>query len=263
MSLVNFFVDGTWLFNQCRQDGALAHTTNRPQDRFELDLSKLTARICEHIRRSGKAVDGPGDRYFCTSIFALPADLDDWPRKYPGITPTMITRVRANVYARDAFAQGALRAGFDPAAIYRPELRDWILRRLASPRDRYQEKQVDTTVVALLVKYAITRPEEYHVVLSGDADLLPAIRLAYPDYTRNVVVVTTHPDELKKEHRQSSFSFLDFSFDVPHLFLQDCSEDVLAGQHVYRCKKCSTVFPTASQISGRARPYCSSCLALR
>ena len=84
----------------------------------------------------------------------------------------------------------------------------------------YREKQVDSTVVALLVKSAITHPQDYHALVTGDADMIPAITTAFPEYTKNILVVSTHPDELDPKHRQSSFSYLDFSFDLPPFFLQ-------------------------------------------
>ena len=36
---------------------------------------------------------------------------------------------------------------------------------------------MDTSVVALLVLYAITRPGDYHCVITGDSDILPAIKI--------------------------------------------------------------------------------------
>lgn len=62
-----------------------------------------------------------------------------------------------------------------------------------------------TTVVAMLVKYAITHQGDYFAILAGDADILPAINIAYPEFTNNVCLVTTHPDEM--DHSPESVKF--------------------------------------------------------
>ena len=58
-----------------------------------------------------------------------------------------------------------------------------MLLNLLHPDLRYQEKQVDTTVVALLVRDAIEHPDDCFALVAGDADILPAIQVAYPNYT--------------------------------------------------------------------------------
>ncbi len=124
------------------------------------------------------------------------------------------------VKRREDLVAEAVKAGYRTDAVYRPPIRDYIIRKLAD--GKYQEKQVDTSVVAFLVRSAIARAEDHHVVITGDScDILPAVRVAYPEFTRNVFVATTHPDELNPSHRQTAFSLVDFEFQVPPFFMQN------------------------------------------
>src|SRR5262249_45382080 len=62
------------------------------------------------------------------------------------IVDTMTSSVRRAVAARDAFVTQAQAAGYRMDAVYRPPIRDYIIRRLADRK--YQEKQVDTSIVS-------------------------------------------------------------------------------------------------------------------
>lgn len=158
---------------------------------------------------------------------------------------------------REKFVASAIAAGYSEDAIYRPAIKPWMVEKLISKK--YQEKQVDATVVALLVRSAITCPTDYHCVITGDSDILPAIRVAYPQYSKNVFVATTHPDELKAEHRQTAYSLSNFAFDIPALYFQDCLADIVAGEHVYSCAHCHAIFVRANPIPARSRPCCFAC----
>lgn len=140
-------------------------------------------------------------------------------------------------------------------------MKGWILKRLRE--ETYQEKQVDPTVVALLVRSAITQPDDFHVVITGDADMLPAIKVAYPKYSENVFIATTHPDELKAEHRQTSFSYSNLEFKIPPLYLQDNVASIMRGDHVYTCAHCHKAFARQKPIPMKARPCCKPCDARR
>ncbi len=254
MSRLHLFIDGTWLFNQCAPDGCLANATDSPTFRFPLDFDRLTSGLIAHAKSHGATCSEPGDRYLVTSIFTLPDDFDDWSRRYDGILPAQIEKTKRAVHSRDVFAQGAIDAGFKPEGVLRPKIREHIIRKLA--RREYQEKQVDTTVVALLVRSAFEHPDDIHVVITGDSDMLPAIRVAYPGYTENVLVATTHPDELKRSHQQTSYDLLDFNFKLPPYFLQDHAHGIIAGPHAHKCGECGKVFTTNGALPKMSRPYC-------
>lgn len=263
MSKLNIFVDGTWLLVQCAAGQSMANATDSPNRRFPLDFQKLNASLIEHANGAGAACDGVGECFISTSIFALPSDFDEWPNQYADITVESIKKVRQAVAARDAFARQAEQAGYRLDAVYRPPIRDYIIRRLADRK--YQEKQVDTSVVALLVRSAITRSDDYHALITGDADILPAVRVAYPEFTRNVFVATTHPDELNPRHRQTAFALVDFAFTVPPFYMQnrDNAVKLIEGAHAYRCEECGAVFTKGTPVSPRFRPRCGQHRAQR
>lgn len=253
MSRVNIFIDGSWLFSQCGPNKCLPNATEDPNQRFPIDFKKLNQVLLDHINRIDKNCIELGDSFFVTSIFSLPIDLDEWVEKF-GFSVDDIKRIKKSTFAREAFAQTAIIGGYLDQAIFRPLLRNFMLKGVI--KGNFQEKQVDTSVVSLLVRAGITQPGNYHVVITGDSDILPAIKIAYPEYTNNVVIATTHPDELKAEHRQTSFSLLDFNFNIPSLFLQDNAEKIIKGEWVYRCAECGKVFVLPAEKPSRERPYC-------
>ena len=158
--------------------------------------------------------------------------------------------------AREALVCSAAEAGYRQDAVFRPPIRDWIIRRLAE--QKYRERQVDTSVVALLVRSAVTRPGDFHALITGDSDMLPAVRVAYPEFTRNVFVATTHPDELDPHHRQTAFALVDFRFDVSPFFMQNKENAVrlMIGAHVYRCEECGLIFALSRPVPVSQRPRC-------
>jgi len=257
VSRLNVFIDGSWLFKACGPEKALAGATEWPGKSFRLDFAKLNNALLSHAKSHITWCDELGDLYISTSVFALPDDFDEWPTEYDSVTTDDIDRTRRSVESRQCFVDGAVGAGYRDDAVYRPRMKGWILDQLRV--GRYQEKQVDATVVALLVRSAITGPNEVHVVITGDADVLPAIRVAYPEYSRNVFVATTHPDELLAERRQTSFSLSNFDFEIPPYYLQDHAADVLGGANVYTCAHCHKVFARPNAIPTTARPCCKPC----
>jgi hypothetical protein len=257
LAKLNIFIDGTWLLVQCAAGGSMANATDRPDQRFPLDFGRLNAALLAHANANGANCDGVTEAQISTSIFTLPQDFDDWANQYDDIDTASIEKVRKAVHAREAFVRDAVGAGYRTDAVYRPLIRDHIIRKLVERK--YQEKQVDSSVVALLVRSAITRSDDYHVVITGDADILPAIRVAYPAFTRNVFICTTHPDELNARHRQTAFALVDFDFSVPPFFMQnkDAAVQLISGSHPYRCEECGAVFVTTKVIPSRSRPRCS------
>lgn len=209
MAKLNVFVDGSWLFKACAPERALAYRLEYPDRSFKLDFKKLLSSLLRHAQENmqGDCTE-LGSLYFSTSIFELPDDLDEWPNERDNISSADIDNVRRSTTARNAFTQNALDAGFLDDAVFRPRLKGWMIENLKE--HKFQEKQVDATVVALLVKSAITQPDDVHAIITGDADILPAIRVAYPEYSNNVFVATTHPDQLRSESRQTSYALADF-----------------------------------------------------
>lgn len=256
MGQLNIFIDGTWLLYQCGAGAGLANATDQPASRFLLDFGKLNSALLRHVRDTGRVCSDIGECYVSTSIFELPPGFDDWPNQFEDVTAEQIEKTQRAVRLREELVASAVAAGYRTDAVYRPPIKDYIIRKLAERR--YQEKQVDTSVVALLVRSAITKTSDFHSVVTGDADILPAVRVAYPEFTRNVFVTTTHPDELNPEHRQTAFSLVDFAFDVPPFYMnnKESAQQILHGAHVYRCEECGLVFSMPRPVPRSQRPRC-------
>lgn len=257
MSKLNVFVDGSWLFKACAPDRALSYRLEYSEKLFALDHAKLLEALLAHAGSHIQGCDSLGDLYFATSIFELPENLDDWPSEYEDVSVSDIENVRRSSGAREKFVAGALAAGYSDKAVFRPRLKGWMLAKLRERR--FQEKQVDATVVALLVKSAIVNPSDVHVIITGDSDVLPAIRVAYPEYSANVFVATTHPDQLKAESRQTSYALTDFEYTIPPFFLEEHAEKLLQGENVYVCVHCNKVFSRPKAIPRGGRACCHPC----
>lgn len=258
MSKINVFIDGSWLFKVAASDHVLADKTEHPDTPVRLDFARLDQSLLRHVREHDDACKSLGDRYIATSIFTLPENLDNWPALENNIRPKHLEHFRRVVHARNQFVEAALKAGYLGSAVLRPNLRPWILQGLM--QNAYHEKQVDTTVVALLVRFAITQPNDYHCIITGDADILPAVEIAHSEYTRNVFVATTHPEERHAEHRHTAFSLANFEFCIPPFYLQDHLAEIIAGNNVYACDYCSRIFVRRYPIPKNTRHFrCSIC----
>lgn len=254
---LNIFVDGSWLFKACGRDRALSNRLEYSDKVFNLDFTKLSDALLQYANDHDSDCTEYGERIFSTSIFLLPDDLDEWPLEHDDIMASDIDLVRSTVSVRERFANSAIDAGFSDEAIFHPRLKGWMIQKL---RDRrFQEKQVDATIVAMLVRSAIVNSDDYHVIITGDADILPAIKVAYPEYSSNVFLATTHPDQLFAESRQTSFSLTEFDYAMEPYYLEQHSEDLLKGDNVYKCVHCNKVFVRPNPIPSHARPCCNPC----
>lgn len=257
MSKLHIFIDGSWLFKACAADRALSNRMEYPDRTFKIDFTKLKDALLNYANSHDSSCNGFGDLIFCTSIFALPEDLDEWPTERDDISEEDITSVRRSVSIREGFANLALDADFSETTIFRPPLKGWMIEKLRNRR--FQEKQVDATVVAMLVRSAITNIGDYHAIITGDADILPAIKVAYPEYSNNVFIATTHPDQLSSESRQTSFSLTDFDYAVPPYYLEQHAINLIQGENTYSCSHCGKIFTRPKAIPRTANPCCHPC----
>ncbi len=254
---LNIFIDGSWLYKACARDRALSNRLEYADKTFKLDFEKLSNALLKYAYDHDSDCTEFGDRIFSTSIFSLPDDLDDWSVEHDDITSHDIERVRSTVNIREQFAKSAIDAGYSDEALFRPPLKGWMLQNLRE--NKFQEKQVDATVVALLVRSAIINGNDYHAIITGDADILPAIKVAYPKYSSNVFIATTHPDQLHAESRQTSYSLTEFDYAMDPYYLEQHADKLLAGENVYTCVHCNKVFSRPNAIPVKARPCCHPC----
>ena len=271
MSKLHVYIDGTWLFKVVEGD-VFSRFLVYPHT-FTIDFNKLNNLLLQHISKQHPECTELGNLYFVTSLFNIPADFDNWANKrishpYGGkevtVTQQNIEITKKNIAQREEFANAALDAGYDPHCVFHVDLQEWMLLNLLHPELRYQEKQVDTTVVALLVRDAIEHPDDCFALVAGDADILPAIQVAYPNYTQNVFPVLTSPNERDGRNRQTSFKYSQYDFQIGTLVLQKYVGDIMAG-NVYCCTECHKYFTTINPIdskritSGQILPRCKKC----
>lgn len=259
MPKLHIFIDGSWLIKVCAPRGVLAQKMYDPKQ-FVLDFNKLKECIFKYVRQTETECTEIGDCYFITSIFDIPSDVDQWVGKTVQnsiITKEQIDRTKWNIKMRSTYAERAKSAGYVANGIIKVPLKEWMIPKLVN--GKYQEKQVDTTVVALFVKYAITQRNDYFAILAGDSDILPAINIAYPEFTSRLCLVTTHPDQLDSTHRQTSFSFLQHEYSVGPIYLHDHVDEIIEGANVYKCSNCNKIYISQRAISQFNLPYCPSC----
>lgn len=271
MSKLHVYIDGTWLFKVV-EGNVFDRFLVKPRF-FNIDFNKLNSLMLKHISAQHLECTELGNLYFVTSLFNLPADFDSWVGKkithpYGGqsieVKQCNIDATKRNIADRTNFANAAIAAGYDPNCIFHIDFQEWMLLNLLHPELRYQEKQVDTTVVALLVRDAIEHPKDCFALVAGDADILPAIQVAYPNYTQNVFPVLTSPNERDGRNRQTSFKYSQYNFQINTLVLQKHVGEIMAG-NVYECTDCRKYFTTLNPIdpqkiaSGAILPRCKNC----
>jgi hypothetical protein len=273
MSKLNVFIDGTWLFKVV--EGSVFDRFVYNPRYFDIDFVKLNKLMLRHVQINKPECTEIGNCYFVTSIFDLPEDFDNWVgRKIKNpygeqsitISSANIEETKCRIQERTTFAQHALDVGYNPECIFHVRLQEWMLLNLLHPELRYQEKQVDSTVVALLVKESILRPDDCFALVAGDADILPAIHIAYPEFTKNIFPVLTSPNEREGRNRQTSFIYSQYHFEIETLILQQHVGDIMRG-NVYRCTDCQKFFTTRNPIpadklkSGAILPRCTRCFS--
>lgn len=270
MSKLHIYIDGTWLFKVV-EGHVFDRFLYRP-DSFELDFNKLNQLMLKHVAKQHPECAEIGNCYFVTSIFELPVDFDSWEgkrieniftEKSITVSSNNISTTKKVIAEREEFAKSAIQAGYDEKCLFKVPLQEWMLLNLLHPKLKYQEKQVDTTVVALLVRDAIEHPDDCFALVAGDADILPAIRVAYPSYTKNVFPVLTSPDEREGRNRQTSFKYSQHEFEIDTLILQNHVGEIMKGNYVHQCTDCHKYFvnynPVQKLKSGSLLPRCPIC----
>lgn len=124
---------------------------------------------------------------------------------------------------------------------------------------------VDTSVVARLVEQAVGDHERLHVVVSGDLDMLPAVKTVVPDYTDKVVLASTHPDQYVRGEAQSAFRLAQFPFRYEPIYLERMVDRIVGGDYIYRCSnpRCNRLFVRQRPIPRGANPLCKPCSEAR
>jgi DNA-directed RNA polymerase subunit RPC12/RpoP len=233
-------IDGSFLTKLAAPGGVLASRTVHRAAPFPIDFSKLDVALLAFASKSGFDRVGVGTRVFVTSIFDLPDDLEEWPRKHR-FSDASIQTLRRCSFARERVAETASASGYVPR-IFRPLLQPWMLQQLMA--GTYREKLVDSEVVARTTEIALTQRDAVNIVLTGDADITPALR-----YSDRILLAAAEPG------RGSPREWGDRGIFV----IEQHAAKLMAGEYVWTCPRCSRIFATRNPIPGRSLIRCNSC----
>lgn len=260
MPKLHIFIDGSWLYKVCQGKALKRYTV---YNKFYLDFNKLKSEIYNHAHSYDGNCNEIGSAFFVTSLLTLPDDFDSWLGKTickgqdeeTILDKKNIIRTKNDFKSREDFKNKALDAGFDEETIFYSELKESELARII--HKTYQEKQVDTTVVAKLVEYAITQKGDYFALVAGDADMIPAIKVACPEYTENLFLVTANRNETDEENRLTSTKYNKYVSKIPPLYFQNNGIDkIMEGNFIYSCADCHKFFKRDTAIPTNALPHC-------
>jgi hypothetical protein len=261
MRYLHISIDGSWLRKLCAPSSATTHgvfasKTVNPDRGVKLDFNRLNQLLLTHIHQFDKHVK-LGKLVLATSVFLLPDDIESWPQQHP-FALRQIQRVKDDVLSRQRFVESAIKAGYTEDCIYYPEMKPWILDQCITKT--YSEKQVDIACASSFVGTAVCCPSDYHCILAGDGDFLPALRFVYPTHTRNVFLATTDVEEDRLKNT-SAYALNSLKLDIPTLYLQDHVADMIQGDLVYTCVHCDKIFDRFNNnpVPKNTQPCCSLC----
>ncbi|SFU40005.1 zinc ribbon domain-containing protein [Alicyclobacillus macrosporangiidus] len=252
MGKFNVFIDGTWLFRICKATGILAAKTENPNEHFRIDFEKLTKFIERQLGQFYGRPFEPAELMLFTSIIDVSKADPSWGD---------LTRISNGSYARSQFVYSASQAGYDVSNVFSIPLKQWMIRAIEN--DTYEEKMVDTTLVATLVERTIKNPNFVQVIIAGDLDILPGIKTVIPNYSENVVLVSSHPEQFDINNQTSSFHLHSFEFKYGPIYLENYLIDIMVGNYTYKCHHCGKVFARWREIPRHHNPLCGKCLTER
>jgi hypothetical protein len=254
MNRIHVYIDGTWLFNQCGKDRTLSQYVE--SDYFFIDFNKLNSVIEKYIFQSSGIQPQPGGQHwYYTSIITNIPDHD--------IDGNSLDWLKSLSYSKEQTVLAARRAGYDTSGVFEVPFKHWMPKQIE--RKLFQEKMVDTSLVARMVLSSIQYPQDFHVVVTGDLDMIPAISLVVPQYLEKVVLFTTDPRQWDPNMQQTSKKLTDYNFKYGPFYLDNMVSEIFQGNFVYTCDHptCSIVFARRNEIPVGEKPYCSTHLRTR
>lgn len=254
MSKLHVYIDGTWLYNQCGRERTLTQYVE--SDYFFVDFAKLNAKLVKYIQeQSGVIVQPGGGLWYYTSIIRNIPDND-----FDG---NSLERLKKSSYAKEQTVKTAQSAGYDVSGVFEVPFQHWMPKQIGA--GLFQEKMVDTSLVARMVLSSVQNPDDFHILVSGDLDMMPAISLVVPKYLERVILFTTNPNQWDPNMQQTSKRLTDYDFSYGPLYFDDVIKDIVLGKYVYTCDHptCSVVLTRQKPIPTGDRPYCRVHFAAR
>lgn len=263
----NVFVDGSWLFKICGVSGPLYSRTDKRDKSFKLDFNKLIKLIQNKLRNDFQnPLIQSGDFYLFSAIFDYDENqIRKWyaekkcDLKNQSIDK-FIEQFKSNVNARTIFTKSAESSGFDISGVHTVPFKPWMCKKIIEKS--YQEKMVDTSLVARLVEHTLIGSTEtdIQVVIAGDLDILPGIKTVIPDYTKKLILVTVTPLQHDESTQVSSFELSNFNFEHEPILLDREVANIMQGTYVSQCNNpnCSKVFSSNFKITMNSS-LCKKC----
>ncbi|HWO98308.1 MAG TPA: hypothetical protein VNM45_18640 [Bacillus sp. (in: firmicutes)] len=253
MNKIHIYIDGTWLFNQCGKERSLSQYVE--SEYFYIDFSKLDNEIKRIIEsQSGISIETGGGRWYYTSIIkGIPSFDEDG---------NSLEWMQNRSYSMEQTVKAAERAGYDITGVFEVPYKYWMPKQIQAKL--FQEKMVDTSLVARMVLSAVQNKDDFHVLISGDLDMMPAISLVVPEYLEKVVLFCTDPAQWDPNLQQTSKRLTDYSFKYGPFYLDEIVGQIMQG-HVYQCKhpRCGIYFSRINPIPKNQKPYCREHLTTR
>lgn len=252
---LNIVIDGS----QRSKMGLVPSATAAQQNHdIGVDFEALDALLLKHLFEHAGTRAELGERHLVASVFVPPPDFDTWPDKDRALFERQHTK--RNIEVQNQFVQSALAAGYSGDAVYRIPFRNWMLRS-----STYHEDHVATAVSALLAGSMTRSPDDYHCVLTGNADILAAVTVACPQSLETLFIAASGREVLFDRRHRTMFSPADFDFRIPPFFLVDHISilvrkgSVVGGNYVYGCTRCHEKFTRHRPIPAKAPLLCASC----
>ncbi|BCG56761.1 hypothetical protein [Paenibacillus sp. URB8-2] len=253
MSKIHIYIDGTWLFNQCGRDRTLSQYVE--SENFYIDFIRLDQAIKDKIELlSGTKVESGGGRWYYTSIIKGIPEND--------VDGSSLEWMRNRSHAIEQTVKSAEIAGYDITGAFEVPFKFWMPKQIQSKL--FQEKMVDTSVVARMVLSSTQYQDDFHVLISGDLDMMPAISLVVPEYLDKVVLCCTDPAQWDPNLQQTSKRLTDYSFQYGPIYMDEMVGEIMQG-HVYQCQhpKCGIFFSRSRPIPKSQKSYCREHLITR
>ena len=252
----HIFIDGSHFFCQSAPGGIFsfyAFPKNYRSKPFFTDFSKLINTIISITQdRTNKKVK-VGELYYSTAIFTdFPLCSDN---SYCLEDHAAIKRIESRAYAKQKQQEAAKNAGFNTNGVCYVKYKPWLHNRLIN--NSYKEKEVDQYIGAYLTRCCVTNPNDYFVLVAGDRDFAPIVKI-FEDKKSQFFLATTRPYQWRPEMQQSSSELINLFSNAP-FFLEDYVKYFMAGSYVNQCCLCKELFAKKNPLPIIYSPICSQC----
>lgn len=252
MSKLNIFIDGTWLTQISKKGRDLSNNTIYSDSEFIIDYEKFNKALLNHVQNFDKNCNQYGELYFVTSIFSLDNCFD----LSKSFCKKDIRKIDNILDKQNVLINYINTCNYKEEGIHKTTLTPTVFSRLID--GTFNEKQVDTHVAVLLVESAMNNPNDYHVVVTGDNDIVPAIDTA-TKYSKNVFIATSINHDRPNSYISSYKQICDLDISIDPFYLENNIAKFMKGDNVYECSCCSKFFGRKNPIPKNADPTCTRC----